>query len=184
MNATHILLVTVAVVIVVLIAILAVVLKKRTPVTQCAAKSCLPPLDSVIVEGIEKNALRFIGLYEGIYTAVDKQMPDAADAYREWHIRMSNLQENERFCEAFTARFPQTNVQLFHLQELLRYIDAAGIRRDAKQFHIAQEDTSKQYIYLGGDELCAGKEYKVLKPCWVQGDIIVEQGILAPKEGL
>ena len=168
-----------------LIAVLAVVLKKKKPALQQENKEpAMPPLDPVIVEGIQTYALRFMGLYEGIYMAVDKQSLDGMDAYREWHIRMGNLGEDSRFCDAFSARFPQTGAQLSHLQELLHYIGAAGIRRDGRAIHIANEKTQKQYIYLGSDGLIAGKEYKVLKPCWLQNDTVVEQGFLSSKEGL
>lgn len=169
----------------VILAVLAIVRKKEKPAArQENQKPVSPPLDGVIVEGIQKNALRFMGLYEGLYMAVDKQSLDGMDAYREWHIRMENLSEDSRFCEAFAARFPQMGAQLSHLQELLRYIDAAGIRREEKAVHIADEKTQKQYVYIGGDGLTVGKEYKVLKPCWMQNDTVVEQGFLSSKEGL
>ena len=102
----------------------------------------------------------------------------------EWHIRMEKLAEDRPFCDAFAARFPQTGAQLSHLRELLLYIDAAGIRRDEKPVHIADGKTQKWYIYLGSDGLTVGREYKVLKPCWIQNDIVVEQGFLSSKEGL
>jgi len=186
MNKTvMILLIAAVVAVVVLIAVLVTVLKKKKPAVQQENKEpAMPPLDPVIVDGLQTYALRFMGLYEGIYTAVEKQSLDGMDAYREWHIRMENLSEDSRFCEVFAARFPQTGAQLSHLQELLRHIDAAGIRRDGSAFHIADEKTQKQYIYLGSDGLTVGKEYKVLKPCWLQNDTVVEQGFLSSKEGL
>lgn len=180
-----ILLIILAVSVAVLSVVLAVVLKKRKQaVTQQTKETISSPLNPVIVDGLQKYALRFMGLYEGIHMAVDKQSLDGMDAYREWHIRMENLGEDSRFCDAFTARFPQTGAQLSHLQELLHYIDAAGIHRDGNAIHIANEKTQKQYIYLGSDGLIAGKEYKVLKPCWLQNDTVVEQGFLSSKEGL
>lgn len=180
-----ILLIVLAVAVAVLAAVLAVVLKKKKQtVGQENKKTAMSVLDPVIVEGIQTYALRFMGLYEGIHMAVDKQSLDGMDAYREWHIRMENLGEDNRFCDAFTARFPQTGAQLSHLQELLHYIEAAGICRSGETVHIANEKTQKQYIYLGCDGLIAGKEYKVLKPCWLQNDTVVEQGFLSSKEGL
>lgn len=179
------LLIAFAIAVVVLAAVLAVVLKKKKQtVGQESKKTAISVLDPVIVEGIQTYALRFMGLYEGIYMAVDKQSLDGMDAYREWHIRMGNLGEDSRFCDAFTARFPQTGAQLSHLQELLHYIDAAGIHRIGEAVHVANERTQKQYIYLGSDGLTVGKEYKVLKPCWLQNDTVVEQGFLSSKEGL
>lgn len=186
MNKTVIILLIAAVVAVVaLIAVLLTVLKKKKLTVQQENKEqAIPPLDPVIVDGIQTYALRFMGLYEGIHMAVDKQSLDGMDAYREWHIRMENLGEDSRFCDAFTARFPQTGAQLSHLKELLHYIDAAGIHRIGEAVHVANEKTPKQYIYLGGDGLTVGKEYKVLKPCWLQNDTVVEQGFLSSKEGL
>ena len=186
MNKTVIiLLIALAVAVAALAVVLAVVLKKKKQVVrQEAEKTAEPVLDPVIVEGLQKYAIRFMGLYEGIYMAVDKQSLDGMDAYREWHIRMGNLGEDKQFCDAFTARFPQMGAQLSHLQELLHYMDAAGIHRDGSAFHIADEKTQKQYIYLGSDGLIAGKEYKVLKPYWLRNDTVVEQGFLSSKEGL
>ena len=179
-----ILLIALAAVIAVVTIVLVAVLKKQKPaVQQEKQESTGPSLDPVVVEGLQKYALRFMGLYEGIYAAVDRQTLEGVDAYREWHIRMLNLGEDEQFCNAFSAHFPQADARISHLQELLRYMDAAGIRRSGETVHIANEKTQKQYIYLGSDGLTAGKEYKVLKPCWLQNGTVVEQGFLSAKEG-
>lgn len=139
--------------------------------------------DPVITEGLRQHALRFMGLYEGIYTAVQTRSPDAMDAYREWHIRMENLRSDGPFYEAFRARFPETGAEESHLQDLLHCFEAAGIRRDTQTVHTAGSETGKQYIYMGADELCIGKEYKILKPCWKLDGITVQQGLLIPMEG-
>lgn len=186
MNKTMIILfIALVAAVTILVAVLAVVLKKKkTAMQQDNKASAASWLEPAIVDGIRTHALRFMGLYEGIYLAVAKQSLDGMDAYREWQVRMENLSEDRKFCDAFGAHFPQAGAQLSHLQELLRYVDAAGIHRDGKTVHIADEKTRKQYIYLGSDGLTIGKEYKVLKPCWLQNDTVVEQGFLSSKEGL
>lgn len=144
-------------------------------------KKKAPAPDPVIVAGIQSNALRFMGLYEGIYDAVHQGTSDGAEAYREWHIRAENL--DPAFQSAFAARFPGTEPQISHLRELLDSVEAAGICRSEEALHTADAMTEKRYVYFGSDTLQPGKVYQVLKPCWTQNNIIVEQGILVPKEG-
>lgn len=156
---------------VLLIAVLLVVKRKKKA----------PAPDPVIVAGLQSNALRFMGLYEGIYAAVHQGTSDGAEAYREWHIRAENL--DPAFQQAFAARFPGTEPQISHLRELLDSVEAAGICRSEETLHTADAMTEKRYIYFGSDTLQPGKAYQVLKPCWTQNNIIVEQGILVPKEG-
>lgn len=178
------LIVVIAAVIVYAVTVLAVMLKKRVAVKKNTDEQPdAIDLDPVIVAGIERNALRFMGLYEGIYTAVETHSVDAMDAYREWYIRMGNLQEDGDFCQAFSSRFPQTGARIEHLQELLSHIYAANIRRNEECVHTANQKTDEQYIYMGADALCIGEEYKVLKPCWLHGQITVQQGLLIPMEG-
>ena len=143
-----------------------------------------PVLDEVILNGIKTHALRFIGLYEGLYTAVQTQSVDAADAYKEWHIRMGNLHDDEAFRNAFCTRFPREGAALSHLQELLVHVEAAGICRSTETVHVAGPRTREQYIYMGAGDILPGKEYKVLRPCWLQDEVTVQQGLLIPKEGM
>lgn len=174
------------VLIVVLIAVLSVKKRSRTQQPRITEESVqpVPELDSVIVEGIRNHALRFIGLYEGIYAAVQANSSDVPDAYTEWHIRLGNLREDEDFCQHFCTRFPRDGAELPQLQELLQYVEASGIQRMPEGTHRASPQTQEQYIYMGADELCIGKEYKIFKPCWVQNGITVQQGMLIPMEGL
>lgn len=141
-----------------------------------------PDTETVITEGIGKNAARFSGLYEGIYTAVSSQSLDRLDAYKEWHIRMQNFREDEAFYQAFTEQFPQEDVQLQHLELLMACIRAAGITRGSETAHIADKTTAERYIYFGSGSPCPGTEYPVFKPCWTMGEKIIEQGVLMPKE--
>lgn len=172
--------------VVVLIAVLSAKKRSRTQQPRITEESVqpVPELDRVIVEGIRNHALRFIGLYEGIYAAVQANSSDVPDAYTEWHIRLGNLREDEDFCQHFCTRFPRDGAEIPQLQELLQYMEAAGVQRMPEGTHRAGPQTREQYIYMGADELCIGKEYRIFKPCWLQNGITVQQGMLIPMEGL
>lgn len=138
--------------------------------------------DAAIVEGIRQNSRRFLGLYEEIYSAVKARSLEQTGAYSEWHIRMMNFPEDDAFRIAFLRRFPKENVDLEHLALLLHLIEEAGIVRGSETTWIADSASSQKYILLSSDELCVGKEYRVLKPCWMQNEIVVQQGLLEPLE--
>lgn len=135
-----------------------------------------------ITAGIARNALRFMGLYEGIYTNVTT--PETADpgAYREWHIRMQNLRHDREFYDVFCQQFPRDGVTPAHMDYLLLCIFASGIRRGTEHTHTATTATREAYVYLGAGPICPGTQYTVVRPCWTLNGQTVEQGILAPKE--
>ena len=161
--------------------------KKKTASRAPAAPAPTPPVppcrpvpsDPAISAGIARNAPRFMGLYESIYTSVSN--PAAADpgAYREWHVRMQNLVEDCEFYAAFSQQFPRNSVTPAHMQQLLSCIYAAGITRSTETVHTATPASREAYVYLGTGPLIPGNQYKVLRPCWSLNGRTVEQGILS-----
>ncbi len=141
------------------------------------------PPDPVLTEGLRRNARRFSGLYEGIYTAAQQAQPDP-EAYREWHIRLENLSADTAFYEAFRKQFPPADVTASRLSQLLEIISAAGICRGTETAHTASSATAEQYVYLGTGSLTPGMEYAVLKPRWSLNGETLQQGILTDKENL
>ena len=145
---------------------------KKAPQRPAAA-----PTPNVLLQGLVKHSGRFTGLYEALYISLGSgQVPDA---YQEWHIRMTKLQVDPQFYQVFTARFP-ANGSPAHVQDLLSHIRAAGIIRETAATHVANAETLKHYIYLGGDSLCPGQTYQVVKPCWICNGTVIEQGVLMP----
>lgn len=155
------------------------------PVQQKAAPPVHKPVahtgpEACLLQGMARHATRFTGLYEAMYMAAvgsDLQVPDA---YREWQVRMERLKEDREFYEAFCRSFPADCAAIGDVRRLLECAAAAGIRRDKAATCVADGNTLKRYIYLGGDALCPGNTYTVAKPCWLLGDTVVEQGVLMP----
>ncbi len=178
---------------VIVVIVLAVTRRKKQPQSSPAPQPVPVPQptpanrayaqpDPVITAGIARHATRFMGLYEGIYTNVTT--PGAADsgAYREWHIRMQNLQQDQPFYDQFCRLFPLEDVTPAHLDYLLLCIFASGISRGTERTHTATTATREAYVYLGAGSIRPGVLYTVARPCWTLNGQIVEQGILAPKE--
>lgn len=138
-----------------------------------------PPVSgqTILLQGLARYCSRFTGLYEALYMSLGSgQVPDA---YREWHIRMTTQQIDPQFLRVFVSRFPE-NGTAAHVQDLMAHIQAAGITRETAATHVANPETLKRYIYLGGDSLCPGQTYNVVKPCWVYNGTVIEQGVLMP----
>lgn len=149
---------------------------------QPAVNRSHPSVDPVIVQGITRYASRFTGLYEALYMAAQSDDAAVPDAYQEWHVRMMKLQNDTAFYGAFRARFPEAGVHVAQMRSLLAHIHAAGVHRCGAATHVADAETKNRYIYLGSEPVCLGREYAVAKPCWLLGEITVEQGVLMPEK--
>lgn len=146
---------------------------KKAPRTQTAVQSI--SAQDVLLQGLAKHCGRFTGLYEALYMSLgSNQVPDA---YHEWHIRMMKLQVDPQFHQVFIGRFPENGTPA-QVQDLITQLQAAGISRETTTTHVANAETLKHYIYLGGDNLCPGQTYNVVKPCWVCNGVVIEQGVL------
>lgn len=131
----------------------------------------------ILLQGLAKYSSRFTGLYEALYMSQGTgQVPDA---YHEWLVRVMKLQVDPQFYQVFVARYPE-NGSPAHVQDLIKHVQAAGVVRETATTHVANADTLKAYIYLGGDALCPGQTYSVVKPCWTCNGTVVEQGVLMP----
>ena len=144
--------------------------------------------DKFITAQIKKYAGDFEGLYESLYVSYYTKDRCITDAYEEWHDRIESLDGEEAFISAFSETFPRDVIYdeekcREKIGELLETIYSAGITRsfETNQTVKTDETNMKFFRTLDGKRPEIDKEYTVFKVVWINGEQIVENGILVPK---
>jgi len=150
--------------------------KDRQPGEENAAKA--------IAAGIQNHAELFDGLYEGLYQAVNNRDLFMTDAYAEWCARVAQTGDVP-FQDAFSGLFTKANLEdeplcRNKMERLLGFIADAGMvrERENKTVYTADEAMHKAYFDESGGKPEVGKEYTVIKSAWVNGEQVVEYGMV------
>lgn len=137
-----------------------------------------PSFSPELAVGILCHAAKYEGLFEGLYQTASREAPGNYDAYLEWLNRTENIRGDDGFRQAFEREFPSGEADPQKLRRLLLCIREAGILRVEEQTHTIGPDSRRRYVCPGGDMPPEGTACRVLKPCWVCGDRVIEQGMI------
>lgn len=158
-------------------------MNRRSAGKSGTAKPVQPGPSNEIPTFIRAYAAEFNGLYEGLYQAANNPAVRTADAYEEWCDRVDQI--GDPFARAFRQTYSRTDPSdetryRRNLAELLRAINAAGIRRDreAGETFTADEALSKAYLGHDGGTPRPGAACTVIKPAWLCADKVIEQGLV------
>lgn len=141
-----------------------------------------PELNAVTA-GLRIRAGSFVGLYEPVYQVSRGAVRFGVTVFGEWCLRVENLELDDDFSHVFLALF--SNVEIWdekitvrRAAFLLSCFEGAGILRDPRKTFTADPSTGNWYSSMDGEDVMPGNRLKVKKPCWKQGEKLMERGIV------
>lgn len=146
----------------------------------------MPELDAV-TEGLKTRAGSFVGLYEPVYQVSRGAVRFGATVFGEWCLRVENLELDDEFSHVFLALFSNAEawdekITVRRAAFLLSCFERAGILRDTRRAFTADPSTGNWYSSMDGEDVMPGNRLKVKKPCWKQGEKLMERGIATQTE--
>lgn len=141
-----------------------------------------------IMTGLMLRAETFVGLYEPVYQVSRGAVEFRKSVFGEWCLRVENLQLDDGFSREFLALF--SNAEEWDKKDtvqraafLLSCFEGMDILRDTRRAITADDDTSNWYSSLDGEDILPGDQLKVKKPCWRQGNTLMERGLVLKSAG-
>lgn len=119
---------------------------------------------------IQKQA-KFYGIYENLYIQVENKSKNETVDLLDWDSRISLLDNSTDFQALWNDM--KLSPELF-----LAFIEQCGVSRDTQSHIVANESTRYEYIEFDGKDIIVNMTYKVIKPCWRNGDVLLEKGVI------
>lgn len=110
------------------------------------------------------------GTYGSLYRA-SELMKRSESLLTDMYERISYIDGNEELKDFW-------NKHRNNPAALLYLIESAGVVRDNSEYIIADTDTKKYYSVVGDDKIVLGEKYSVVDPCWTNGDVVLEKGLI------
>lgn len=144
------------------------------------------PEQAAIAAGLRERASSFVGLYEPVYQVSRGAVEFRDSVFGEWCLRVENLELDDTFSQVFLALFSsaetwERKATIQRAAFLLSCFEKAEILRDTQRSLTADPATGNWYSALDGEDLLPGERLKVKKPCWRQGDKLMERGLVVRK---
>lgn len=141
----------------------------------------------ILAGGISQHKTEFTGLYELMYQISLGNTDNASGTFGEWCLRVENFEEDSAFSGLFAERFSKmesgnAEEQVRNATLIIQGIFASGIRRDEAQSIQAEKRTVFTYVTLDDTAITPGRIYEVYRPCWSEGALTLEKGILRSPE--
>lgn len=118
-----------------------------------------------------QNQTKFYGIYENLYNQVYNKSKNEAIDLLDWDSRISLL-DNSVDLQALW------NDMKLSPESFLAFIEQCGVSRDEQSQIVASESTRYEYIEFDGKDIIVNETYKVIKPCWRNGDLLLEKGVI------
>ena len=137
----------------------------------------------VLAEGISHHKTEFTGLYELMYQISRGNIRNASGTFGEWCLRVENFEEDSAFSRLFSGRFSgmesgDAKEQIQNAKLIIQGIFESGIKREEAQSLQADKRTVFSYVTLDDTAVVPGQLYEIYRPCWSEGALILENGIL------
>lgn len=110
------------------------------------------------------------GTYGSLYRA-SELMKRSESLLTDMYERISYIDGNEEL-KGFWNKHRNNPAALLYL------IESAGVVRDNREYIIADKDTKKYYSVVGNEKIVPGEKYSVVDPCWTNGDVVLEKGLI------
>ena len=114
---------------------------------------------------------KFFGIYENLYLVAKAGVESSQCNLEDWNIRIRSLSGAQDLQAYWEAVRP-------HPEQFLTFVYSCGVMRDENETIQATEQTCYRYFLLDGTPIEQGQTYKVMQPCWTNGDVILEKGII------
>ena len=161
--------------------------QNRIPAQDLTPDQNLTPEDEeiirVLAEGISHHKTEFTGLYELMYQISRENTRNASGTFGEWCLRVENFEEDSAFSRLFSGRFSgmesgEAKEQIQNAKLIIQGIFESGIKREEAQSLQADKRTVFSYVTLDDTAVVPGQLYEIYRPCWSEGALILEKGIL------
>ena len=114
---------------------------------------------------------KFFGIYENLYLVAQAGGDTPQCNLTDWDIRMEELSGAPDLVRLWKALRG-------HPAEFLAFVMDCGVQRDGRKTIEAGSETRYSYFLSDGTPLEPGRTYAVLLPCWKNGTVLLERGIL------
>lgn len=125
----------------------------------------------------------FSGLYEPLYSIGKGSLKFRMGVIGDWATRTANLNSAQNYLRFWNSRFGDyeswdMEKGSIKANELLSFVINAGVFRDGADEITVDGNTYKKYSTSDDDMIEAGSPARVITPCWLIGDKILEKGII------
>lgn len=114
---------------------------------------------------------KFFGIYENLYLVAKAGAETPQCNLEDWNTRIQSL-------SGVPELKAYWNIVRSRPAEFLDFVYACGVVRDKSETIKATEQTRYCYFMLDGTPIETGRTYKVMQPCWTNGNVILEKGII------
>jgi hypothetical protein len=125
----------------------------------------------------------FSGIYEAFYQVAKGTSLKSKEVIAEWNTRIHYLNSCSNVQQLWTSLFENHENMTAEQQKQnaslwLGFLRTVGIERENRNLITIDATTRFRYYTLNGEEMIIGITMKVMLPCWVLDDKILEKGIL------
>jgi hypothetical protein len=134
-------------------------------------------------EEFAEVAAAFSGLYEPLHSIGKGSFKFRTGVIGDWATRTANLANAANYQKDWNSRFSDYSSWDQELgraktNELLSFVFDAGICRDTAAQITVDSTTYKKFSTSDDEMIEAGSPARVVTPCWLIGDKILEKGII------
>lgn len=140
------------------------------PVDVDSQKSAINEREVIVSQFLQIQDKVLYGTYGSLYKA-SELMKRAEKLLTDMNERISYIDDNEEL-KAYWGNLKNNP------SALLDFIVSAGVTRGNSEYIIADNDTRNYYSTVGDDKIIPGEKYSVVDPCWTNGDIVLEKGLI------
>lgn len=140
------------------------------PVDVDSQKSAINEREVIVSQFLQIQDKVLYGTYGSLYKA-SELMRRAESLLTDMNERISYIDGNEEL-KAYWGNLKNNP------SALLDFIVSAGVTRGNSEYIIADNDTRNYYSTVGDDKVIPGEKYSVVDPCWTNGDIVLEKGLI------
>lgn len=140
------------------------------PVDVDSQKSAINEREVIVSQFLHIQDKVLYGTYGSLYKA-SELMKRAEKLLTDMNERISYIDDNEEL-KAYWGNLKNNP------SALLDFIVSAGVTRGNSEYIIADNDTRNYYSTVGDDKIIPGEKYSVVDPCWTNGDIVLEKGLI------
>lgn len=140
------------------------------PVDVDSQKSAINEREVIVSQFLQIQDKVLYGTYGSLYKA-SELMRRAESLLTDMNERISYIDGNEEL-KAYWGNLKNNP------SALLDFIVSAGVTRGNSEYIIADNDTRNYYSTVGDDKIIPGEKYSVVDPCWTNGDIVLEKGLI------
>lgn len=138
-----------------------------------------------IILGLRDDPAYFADLFEPMYILAGGNVNRKDAIFDAWNTRVASCNGTLEFKNAFANEFGYVEKWKGNKKKyvkaaktLVKYMTAAGIKRDEDNAVSANEFTAERYELVGETALENGITYDVLAPFWYNDDAILCKGVI------